>query len=87
MATTREEAARSFPQEEELAEKSARLSVLNVELNMDDNSGEAPVADEDQEEPDEPDGKASIRRMLKELEPAAPPRGGPPRDRKMEVTI
>lgn len=83
METTREEAARPFPQEEELKEKSARLSVLNVELNM-DQGDDALVADE---EPQEPDGKQSIRRMLKELEPAAPPQGGAPRDREMGVAL
>lgn len=84
METTREEAARPFAKEEELNEKSARLAVLNVELNMDDNSGEVPVADE---EPQEPDGKQSIRRMLKELEPAAPSQSGPTRERKMEAVL
>ena len=83
METTREEAARPFPQEEELKEKSARLSVLNVELNM-DQGDDAPVADEEHQEPD---GKQSIRRMLKELEPAAPPQGGAPRDREMGVAL
>ena len=40
-----------------------------------------------QEEPQEPDGKASIRKMLRELEPTAPPQGGQSRDREMEVAI
>ena len=84
METTREEAARPFPQEEELNAKSARLAVLNVELNM-DRGGDAPVTDE--AGPVEPDGKQSVRRMLKELEPAAPPQGGAPREREMGVAI
>ena len=36
LATAREEVERPFPQEEELAEKSARLTELNAMLNMDE---------------------------------------------------
>ncbi len=85
METTREEAARPFAKEEELNRRCARLAVLNVELNMDQGDA-APVADE-AAEPQEPDGKQSIRKMLKQLEPDPPPQGGQPRDREKEVAI
>ena len=46
LATAREEVKRPFPQEQELAEKSARLSELNTLLNMDERTSEAAMLED-----------------------------------------
>lgn len=59
LENAREEVKRPFPQEKELAEKSARLSELNTLLNMDERTNEAAMLEdgtpeagaEEQEEP------------------------------------
>ena len=56
------EVQRPFPQEAELAEKSERLSVLNVALNM--GGKEKP---RDKEERQARDGKTSIKRLLRRM--------------------
>lgn len=65
----KEEAARPFPQEQELAEKSARLSQLNAELDRADKTKNQA----EREEPDQgtlPAEKPSIRQQLADF--AAP---------------
>ena len=89
LENAREEAARPFPQEEELAAKAARLSELNAEL---DNGGKERDQGNDLE-PEQEDGgtppqanpapptaegdKPSSRAALKSYTPPAPVAAGP----------
>ena len=89
LENAKEEAARPFPQEEELAAKAARLSELNAEL---DNGGKERDQGNDLE-PEQEDGgtppqanpapptaegdKPSIRAALKSYTPPAPVAAGP----------
>ena len=78
------EVKRPFPQEEELAEKSKRLSVLNVALNM---GGKSKPKDKERQAHD---GKTSIKRLLRRMgvESAASAAAPAPKTGKdMEVTI
>lgn len=78
------EVKRPFPQEEELAEKSKRLSVLNVALNM---GGKSKPKDKERQAHD---GKTSIKRLLRRMgvESAASASAPAPKTGKdMEVTI
>lgn len=66
MEAAKEEAARPFPQEEELQRKSARLSELNAALNIDEHdSADVPLEEQD-ERPDQEQTAArpSIRERL-----------------------
>ena len=47
LETAKEEAAKPFPQEQELIQKEARLSELNALLNMDERGSEAALIDEE----------------------------------------
>ena len=47
LETAKEEVAKPFPQEQELIQKEARLSELNVLLNMDERGSEAALIDEE----------------------------------------
>ena len=51
LETAKAEAAKPFPQEEELRAKSARLDELNIELNMDHAESEILDSDSGAEEP------------------------------------
>ncbi len=56
LETAKQEVKRPFPQEAELKEKRARLSQLDIELNMDKHENE--MVDADREE-DEPSGQST----------------------------
>ena len=71
LANAKEEAARDFPQEQELAEKSARLAELNAELDKAERSKKQPAREESEQE-GAPAEKPSIRQQLKNY--AAPAR-------------
>ena len=71
LVNAKEEAAREFPQEQELADKAARLAELNAELDKAERSKKQPAQEEaEQETP--PAEKPSIRQQLKDY--AAPAR-------------
>ena len=88
LANAKEEAARPFPQEEELAKKSARLSELNAELDNDgkerDQGNAAEPGQEDGGTPPQVNSvppitegdKPSIRAALKSYTPPAPAAAG-----------
>lgn len=61
------ELGKSFPQEEELRVKSARLAVLNTLLNIENGRDVAPAADEPTEKP----GRSSVLQRLSTPVPAA----------------
>lgn len=78
------EVKRPFPQEQKLAEKSARLNVLRIALNMDGKS--TGKRERDKEELD--GGKPSIKGMLKRLGVESAATASPPQKGKdMEVAI
>ena len=64
----REELEKPFPQEAELAEKSARLIQLNAELDMENNAPPEPVAEENEDE------RPSLLAKLKEPIPLYEPK-------------
>ena len=63
-----EELEKPFPQEAELAEKSARLIELNAELDMENNAPPEPVAEEKEDE------RPSLLAKLKEPIPLYQPK-------------
>ena len=80
MESAKEEAARPFPQDKELEEKSARLSQLNLELDNEEKSqgksteakeGEDAPARDGADEEDTPPEKPSIRAQLRAFTPPA----------------
>ena len=71
LVNAKEEAARDFPQEQELAEKSARLAELNAELDKSERSKKKPAREESEQETPTAE-KPSIRQQLKDY--AAPAR-------------
>ena len=78
------EVKRPFPQEQELAEKTSRLNVLRIALNMDGKS--SGKRERDNEELD--GGKPSIKGMLKRLGVESAATASPPQKGKdMEVAI
>ena len=78
------EVKRPFPQEQELAEKSSRLNVLRIALNMDGKS--TGKWERDKEELD--GGKPSIKGMLKRLGvESAATASTPQKGKDMEVAI
>lgn len=78
------EVKRPFPQEQELAEKTSRLNVLRIALNMDGKS--TSKRERDKEELD--GGKPSIKGMLKRLGVESAATASPPQKGKdMEVAI
>ena len=89
LENAREEADRPFPQEEELAEKSARLAELNVILDSKE-KGRDPERETAEEEPaavgvdrhDTPMGKPSILKLLKEYERPTPVPSGMERNQE-----
>ncbi len=77
------EVKRPFPQEAELAEKSERLSVLNVALNI--GRKDKP---RDKEERQARDGKTSIKRLLRRMGvESAASAAAPRKEKDMEVMI
>lgn len=78
------EVKRPFPQEQELVEKTSRLNVLRIALNMDGKS--TGKRERDKEELD--GGKPSIKGMLKRLGVESAATASPPqKDKDMEVAI
>ena len=77
------EVKRPFPQEAELAEKSERLSVLNVALNI---GGKDKPRDKGERQAR--DGKTSIKRLLRRMGvESAASAAAPRKEKDMEVTI
>ena len=67
------EVEKPFPQEEELAEKSARLAELNAQLDVDEKSHEPEQDEEDQEDaPRRPSVLAALEEKSDKPEPAKP---------------
>ena len=67
------EVEKPFPQEEELAEKSARLAELNAQLDVDEKSHEPEQDEEEQEdEPRRPSVLAALEEKSDKPEPAKP---------------
>lgn len=84
MEEAKQEVKRPFPQEQELAEKTSRLNVLRIALNMDGKS--SGKRERDNEELD--GGKPSIKGMLKRLGVESAATASPPQKGKnMEVAI
>ena len=84
MEEAKQEVKRPFPQEQELAEKTSRLNVLRIALNMDGKS--SGKRERDNEELD--GGKPSIKGMLKRLGvESAATASTPQKGKDMEVAI
>ena len=67
------EVEKSFPQEEELAEKSARLAELNAQLDVDEKSHEPEQDEEEQEDtPRRPSVLAALKEKSDKSEPVKP---------------
>ena len=67
------EVEKPFPQEEELAEKSARLAELNAQLDVDEKSHEPEQDEEEQEDaPRRPSVLAALEEKLDKTEPVKP---------------
>ena len=99
LENAKEEAARPFPQEEELAVKSARLSELNAELDNDgkerDQGNAAEPGQEDGGTPPQVNStppiaegdKPSIRAALKSYTPPAPVAAGTEKSHRREAAL
>ena len=92
LESAKEEAARPFPQEDDLAVKSARLNELNAALDHVEAGGTQPEQDgaeepvrEDSAEPEQAGGKPSILKTLREYERPAPVPMGAQRGDRGEV--
>ena len=67
------EVEKPFPQEEELAEKSARLAELNAQLDVDEKSHESEQSEKEQEdEPRRPSVLAALEEKADKVEPIKP---------------
>ena len=86
LVSAKEEAAREFPQEQELAEKSARLAELNVELDKAERSKKKPAREESEQETP-PAEKPSIRQQLKDYEAPAQVAAGAKRSPQREASL
>ena len=86
MEAAKEEAARPFPKEDELREKSARLTQLNMELEGKSCADDEPDRDDD-EAPDMPDDKPSIRQAIRQFTPPARVSPGPERASHRGVSL
>lgn len=87
LASTKEEAARPFPQEEELEQKSARLSQLNKELDNEEKQPKTEPAREEENEREAPGGKPSILKALKQFDRPAPAASGPAKEARREAVL
>lgn len=82
------EVQRSFPQEQELAEKSDRLNVLRIALNMDGKTVGKRQREAEELESDTQGGQPSIKGMLKRLGVESAATASPPaKGKDMEVAI
>ena len=71
--TAKVDVERPFPQEEELAEKSARLAELNAQLDVDEKSHEPEQDEQEQEDaPRRPSVLAALEEKLDKPEPVKP---------------
>ena len=71
--TAKVDVERPFPQEEELAEKSARLAELNAQLDVDEKSHEPEQDEEEQEDsPRRPSVLAALEEKSDKPEPVKP---------------
>ena len=86
MEAAKEEAARPFPKEDELREKSARLTQLNMELEGKSCADDEPDRDDD-EAPDMSDDKPSIRQAIRQFTPPARVSPGPERTSQRGVSL
>ena len=66
------EVEKPFPQEEELAEKSARLAELNAQLDVDEKSHEPEQEEEQEDTPRRPSVLAALDEKKDEAEPVRP---------------
>ena len=66
------EVEKPFPQEEELAEKSARLAELNAQLDVDEKSHEPEQDEEEQEDAPRPSVLAALEEKSDKPEPVKP---------------
>ena len=66
------EVQKPFPQEEELAEKSARLAELNAQLDMDEKNHEAEQDEKEQADTPRPSVLAALEEKADKAEPAKP---------------
>ena len=66
------EVEKPFPQEEELAEKSARLAELNAQLDVDEKSHEPEQEEEQEDTPRRPSVLAALDEKKNEAEPVRP---------------
>lgn len=87
LESAQEEAARPFPQEEELAQKSARLTELNTALDNEEKKGAEEPAREEDGEPEQAADKPSILKTLREYDRPAPAPVGEPRAQRQEVAL
>ena len=87
LASAKEEAARPFPQEEELEQKSARLSQLNKELDNEEKQPKTEPAREEENEQEAPAGKPSILKALKQFDRPAPAASGPAKETRREAVL
>ena len=72
-AAAQVEVEKPFPQEEELAEKSARLAELNAQLDVDEKSHESEQSEKEQEdEPRRPSVLAALEEKADKVEPIKP---------------
>lgn len=86
LVSAKEEAAREFPQEQELADKSARLAELNAELDKAGRSKKKPAREESEQETP-PAEKPSIRQQLKDYEAPAQVAAGAERAPQREASL
>ena len=94
LKNAKEEAARPFPQEEELSAKAARLSELNAELDNDGKSGNEKEQGDGEKPaqvspnaPAQEGDKPSIRAALKGYIPPAPVSHGPEKSQQREAEL
>lgn len=87
LESAQEEAARPFPQEEELAQKSARLTELNTALDNEEKKGAEEPAREEDSEPEQTDDKPSILKTLRQYDRPTPVPVGEPRAQRQEAAL
>ena len=87
LESAQEEAARPFPQEEELAQKSARLTELNTALDNEEKKGAEEPAREEDSEPEQTADKPSILKTLREYERPTPVPVGVQRGDRQEEAL
>ena len=90
MNAAKAELGKPFPQEQELAEKSARLAQLNIELNIDDRTPMEAIADTSEPAPDvccAVTAKAARTSVLAKLHAPLPRRDDHPKQNEIEKEV